>query len=255
MSTHLPISKLTLIGAGPGDPDLITVKGLRALQQADVILYDALVSIEMLSWAKKSAEKIFVGKRKDQHEFKQSEINDLIVLYANQQKHVVRLKGGDPFVFGRGFEELAHARFHGIQVEYIPGITSAIGVAGLSNIPVTHRGTSESFWVLTATCSDGSLAEDIHLAVTSQATIVLLMGMHKLAEIVKLYKLHNRADTPIAIIQQGSTPQEKIGTGIIANIEEVVREKNLSAPAIIIIGNVVNLRAALEVGVTNHQAA
>jgi uroporphyrin-III C-methyltransferase len=252
--TALSVSKLTLIGAGPGDPDLLTLKGLRALKQADVILYDALVNIEMLSWAKKSAEKIFVGKRKDHHEFSQSEINDLIVSYANQHKHVVRLKGGDPFVFGRGFEELAHARLNAIKAEYIPGITSAVGVPGLRNIPVTHRGTSESFWVLTATCSDGSLAEDINLAVTSHATIVLLMGMHKLAEIVKLYKIHNRADTPIAIIQQGSTPQEKIGTGIIATIEGVVRELNLSAPAIIIIGDVVNLQAALEVGVTNHEA-
>jgi uroporphyrin-III C-methyltransferase len=253
MST-IPTSKLTLIGAGPGDPDLITIKGKQVLEQADVVLYDALVNIEMLNWAKDSAEKIFVGKRKDHHEFSQTEINEMIVSFAQQHKHVVRLKGGDPFVFGRGFEELEYAQLHGIPTEYIPGITSAIGVPGLNGIPVTHRGTSESFWVLTATRSDGTLAEDIHIAVKTNATIVLLMGMHKLADIVKLYLQSDKGDMPIAIIQNGSTHHEKIVTGTITTIEEVVRNEKLSAPAIIIIGKVVSLRNTIEGVVSNHEA-
>jgi uroporphyrin-III C-methyltransferase len=251
MST-ISTSKLTLIGAGPGDPDLITVKGMHALKQADVVLYDALVNTELLNWTKKGADKIFVGKRKDHHEFTQTEINEMIVAFAQQHNHVVRLKGGDPFVFGRGFEELAFANFHGIPTEYIPGITSAIGVPGLNGIPVTHRGTSESFWVLTATCSDGALAEDIYTAVKSKATVVLLMGMHKLSEIIRLYQEHDKGDTPIAIIQNGSTSNEKIGIGTIDTIEEIVRTQHLSAPAIIIIGNVVNLRNTIEVELSNY---
>ncbi|MBL7870357.1 MAG: uroporphyrinogen-III C-methyltransferase [Cyclobacteriaceae bacterium] len=250
----IPNSKLTLIGAGPGDPELITVKGKQVLEQADVVLYDALVNLEMLNWTKNSAEKVFVGKRKDHHEFTQTEINEMIVSFAQQRKHVVRLKGGDPFVFGRGFEELAYVQLHGIPTEYIPGITSAIGVPGLNRIPVTHRGTSESFWVLTATRSDGSLTEDIHIAVKTHATTVLLMGMHKLADIVKLYLQNNKGDTPIAIIQNGSTEHEKIGIGTILTIEEVVRTQKLSAPAIIIIGKVVSLRNTIEGVVTNHKA-
>jgi uroporphyrin-III C-methyltransferase len=178
----------------------------------------------------------------------------MIVSFAQQQKHVVRLKGGDPFVFGRGFEELEYAQLHGIPTEYIPGITSAIGVPGLNGIPVTHRGTSESFWVLTATRSDGSLTEEIQIAVKTQTTIVLLMGMHKLSEIVKLYQQHGRAATPIAIIQNGSTQHEKIGTGTIATIEQVVYNQKLAAPAIIIIGNVVNLRSKIE-GLAKTQEA
>lgn len=246
------ICKLTLIGAGPGDPELITVKGLQALKKADVVLYDALVNVDLLNWTKKRVEKIFVGKRKDHHEFSQAEINEMIVSFAQQHKLVVRLKGGDPFVFGRGFEELEYAQLHGIPTEYIPGITSAIGVPGLNGIPVTHRGTSESFWVLTATRSDGALTEDIHIAMKTNATLVLLMGMHKLAEIVKLYLQNDKGDTPIAIIQNGSTQHEKVGTGTMATIEEVVRIKNLSAPAIIIIGNVVSLRSTIEVA-ANHE--
>ncbi len=254
MSTEIPTAKLTIVGAGPGNPDLITVKGKQALEQADVVLYDALVNIDMLNWVKESAEKIFVGKRKGHHEFSQAEINELIVSLAQNGKHVVRLKGGDPFVFGRGFEELEYAQLHGIPTEYIPGITSAIAVPGLSEIPVTHRGTSESFWVLTATRSDGTLTGDIQIAVKTNATVVLLMGMHKLAEIVKLYQQNKKADTPIAIIQNGSTQHEKTGIGTIATIEEIVRTQNLSAPAIIIIGDVVSLRNTIEVAMTNHEA-
>ena len=172
--------KLTLVGAGPGDPDLITVKGMKAIASADVILYDALVDKDLLNYAKTDAIKIFVGKRGGKRSIKQEQINLLIVKYAYQYGSVVRLKGGDPFVFGRGHEELEYAENFGILTEIIPGITSAISVPALQGIPVTRRGISESFWVITGSTKEGRLSKDIELAAQSTATIVVLMGMNKL---------------------------------------------------------------------------
>src|SRR5690349_2015813 len=147
--------KLTLVGAGPGDPDLISVKGIRVLQSADVVLYDALVNEELLHYVPEEAPRIYVGKRLGQHEFTQTKINELIVVMANLHGHVVRLKGGDPFVFGRGQEEIAFARQHGLETAIVPGISSSIAVPELQGIPITSRGISESFWVLTGTTKTG----------------------------------------------------------------------------------------------------
>ncbi len=237
--------KLTLVGAGPGDPDLITVKGMKAIASADVILYDALVDKDLLNYAKTDAIKIFVGKRGGKRSIKQEQINLLIVKYAYQYGNVVRLKGGDPFVFGRGHEELEYAENFGILTEIIPGITSAISVPALQGIPLTRRGISESFWVITGSTKESKLSKDLELAAQSTATIVVLMGMNKLPEIVNLYKTMGISETPVGIIQNGSTPTEVAGFGTMDNIIEIVSEKNIDSPAIIVIGKVVETHPEL----------
>jgi len=237
----LKTPKLTLVGAGPGNAELITIKGLKAIQSADAILYDALVNTDLLEQAPKGIPLVFVGKRKGIHSFTQEQINELIVEHAQKYGNVIRLKGGDPFVFGRGFEEILHAQKFNIQTEYIPGISSSIGVLGLHNIPVTHRGSSESFWVITGTTSNKELSEDIKLAAKSTATVVILMGLTKLEEIVAIYKENGEQNKPVAVIQKGSSPNENIALGTINTIIEAVNKKQISPPAIIVIGNVVML--------------
>jgi len=231
--------KLTLVGAGPGDPDLLTIKGAKALAEADVVLYDALINIKLLDYASKSAIKIFVGKRKGNHSYSQDEINDLIVDKALSHGNVVRLKGGDPFIFGRGSEEMDHANAFGVQCEIVPGISSSVAVPAYQGISLTKRGVSESFWVITGTTSARKLSQDIALAAQSSATIVILMGMSKLSEIVSIFKGNDKGDTATAIIQNGTMINETIGIGTINSIEAVVENKKLSNPAIIVIGEVV----------------
>lgn len=233
--------KLTVVGAGPGDPELITVKAINALSEADVILYDALVNPELLKYAPVEAKKIFVGKRKNRHEFSQEEINELIVENALNYGRVVRLKGGDPFVFGRGSEELAYAEAFNIDTEIVPGISSSIGVPGHNGIPVTHRGISESFWVITGTTQSGSISPDIYSAAKSNATIVVLMGLSKINTIVKAFIHEGKENLPVAVIQNGTLNSEKIALGTISTIEEEIKEQYIKAPAIIIIGEVVKL--------------
>ena len=213
-------SKLTLVGAGPGDSELITLKGIKALQSADVVLYDALANDSLLEYAPKKAIKINVGKRKG---------------------HVVRLKGGDPFIFGRGYEELEHAKAFGILAEVIPGVSSSIGIAATVQIPITHRDIARSFWVFTGHTSDGSLPKDLELAAQSSATVVVLMGMGKLAEIAAIFEKHGKANLPVAIIQNGTTGEQKSVFGKIKDIVEKVNESKISNPAVIIVGDVVGL--------------
>jgi uroporphyrin-III C-methyltransferase len=230
--------KLSLVGAGPGNPKLISIAGVEALMSANVVLYDALVSKELLKYAP-TAEKIFVGKRKSKHYKTQDEIHQLIVEKANTKGHVVRLKGGDPFVFGRGAEELEVAKLFGIPHEIIPGISSATSVPSAAGISLTKRGVAQSFWVLTGTTSQGKLSKDIQLAAQSSATLVILMGISKLDQIVGEFKLLRKSDMPVAIIQEGYTEHEKFTAGHIYDISEIVREKGVSNPAIIVIGEVV----------------
>lgn len=239
MSKEIIEPKITLVGAGPGDPDLITIKGINAISEADVILYDALVNPELLKYAPIGSKKIYVGKREGQHTFTQQQINTLLVDYAITHGHVVRLKGGDPFVFGRGAEELEYAELFNIETAIVPGISSSIGVPGLQRIPVTHRGITESFWVLTGTNSEGKLPVDFHLAAQSGATIVVLMGLNKLKEIAAVFQKYDRGATPVAVIQDGSLPTENIAVGSIDTIEEAVRIEGIRSPAIIVIGEVV----------------
>jgi len=231
--------KVTLIGAGPGDPDLITVKGVKALKKADVILYDALINRELLEYAQTNAKLIFVGKRKDFHRYSQDEINELIVKNAFEFGNVVRLKGGDPFIFGRGSEEVEYIESFGIETEVISGISSSMAVPASQGISLTKRGVAESFWVITGTASERKLSQDVYLAAQSTATVVILMGMSKLNEIVSIFQQFEKGDIPTAIIQNGTTKNEKLGLGTIDSIVEVVERKELSAPAIIVIGEVV----------------
>ncbi|MFT6836791.1 MAG: uroporphyrin-III C-methyltransferase [Sediminicola sp.] len=236
--------KLTVVGAGPGDVELITLKAIKALASADVVLYDALVDPKLLAYAKHS-EHIFVGKRKGCYAYLQQQINELIVSRAHSHGHVVRLKGGDPFVFGRGAEEMEYAAQAGLAVAMVPGISSCVAVPASQNIPVTKRGAAESFWVITGTTKDHRLSTDVALAAKSNATVVILMGMSKLSAIVDLFKQEGKSELPIAIIQNGTREYEKVGVASIATIEAEVARQDLANPAIIIIGEVVKHRATI----------
>jgi len=237
MKNNLPF--VTLVGAGPGDPDLITLKGVNAIKEADVILYDALVNESLLAYAKDSCVKIYVGKRAEQLSTSQDQINKLLVDYALTYGHVVRLKGGDPFVFGRGGEELDYVHQFDIPTRVIPGISSSVGLTGLQQIPLTYRGISESFWVITGSTSDGRLSDDLHTAVHTKATVVVLMGYSKLKQIVALYQENGRGDLPIALIQNGSLENERIALGTIDTILAEVQKNLVGIPAIIVLGEVV----------------
>jgi uroporphyrin-III C-methyltransferase len=231
--------KVTLVGAGPGDPELITLKGVLALNQADVVLYDALIDPVLLNHAPESAIKIFVGKRVGRHSQPQEDTNQLCVSLAKKHGHIVRLKGGDPFVFGRGAEEIEYIESFGIPTQLIPGITSAIAVPASAGIPVTMRGVAESFWVVTGTTSADELSADLALAAQSTATVVILMGTKKLPEIVAIYEKAGKRNMPIAIIQSGTTREEQITAGYIADISQKAKDAKVEAPAIIIVGEVV----------------
>jgi uroporphyrin-III C-methyltransferase len=231
---------VTLVGAGPGDPDLITLKGIKAIKDADVILYDALVNGEILEFAKPSATKIYVGKRAEQLSTSQDYINKLMVDYALTHGHVVRLKGGDPFVFGRGGEELDYIRQYDIETAVVPGISSSVGLTGLQQIPLTYRGISESFWVITGSTSDGRLSNDLYSAVKTNATVVVLMGYSKLKQIITLYQENGKGNLPIALIQNGSLPNERIAVATIDTILDEAQKNLLGVPAIIVLGEVVS---------------
>jgi len=241
----VPDPFLSLVGAGPGDPEMITLKAINIIRQADVILYDALVNESLLSYAKPGAVIQFVGKRYGCHALSQQEINHLIVEMARAYGHVVRLKGGDPFVFGRAVEEIKVARQEGIGVAIVPGISSAVAVPSSLMIPLTCKGVAESFWVTTGTTSSGDISKDIALAAQSTATVVILMAMSKLEAIMEIFTMHGRAETPVAIIQDGTTPQEKMVTGCVKDIVWRARNAGMGNPAIIVVGEVVNLQVLL----------
>jgi len=231
--------KVTLVGAGPGDPDLLTLKGAKALAEANVVLYDALANEEILAYAPKKAIRIFVGKKLGNHTYTQDQINQLIVDNALTYGNVVRLKGGDPFIFGRGSEEIEFIESFGIETVVVPGISSVVAVPASQGISITKRGVSESFWAITGTTSDRKLSSDVALAAQSSATVVILMGMHKLPQIIDLFQKESKGDLPVAIIQNGTTSEEKVGVGTVNSILEIVKEKKLSSPAIIVLGEVV----------------
>ncbi len=238
---------LFLVGAGPGDPELITLKAIKVLEAADVILYDALANEELLNYAKKGAVKEFVGKRFGCHALSQQEINDRIIMYGTKNKNIVRLKGGDPFVFGRAQEEIEAATTAGFDIAIIPGISSAIAVPASKMIPLTCRGINESFWVTTGTTQSGEISSDIKLAAQSSATVVILMAMSKLEPIMEIFAQYGKSETPVAIIQDGTTTKEKMVTGKVRDIAFRSQYAGLTNPAIIIIGEVVNLAAVLQI--------
>ncbi|GAB3795696.1 uroporphyrinogen-III C-methyltransferase [Spirosoma humi] len=233
--------KLTLVGAGPGDGELITLKGVRALRQADVVLYDDLANHTLLDFAPEQALKIYVGKRAGQASFTQEEINELIVRCAQEHGHVVRLKGGDPYVFGRGFEECEYVRQYAIDCEVVPGVSSSIAAPASQGIPVTSRGVSESFWVITGTTRNGELSDDLYLAAQSKATIVVLMGMRKVKEICTIFCTAGRGHLPMAIVQNGTRADEQCVIGQVWNMPQLAAEQGVGAPAVLVIGEVVSL--------------
>ena len=234
--------RLTVVGAGIGDPDLITVKAIKALQTADVVLYDALVNESLLDYAPAIATRIYVGKRRGAKAYTQDEINERIVAYAKCCGHVVRLKGGDPFVFGRGLEEMQFAQLHNLETAYVPGISSAIAGAGASGIAVTLRGASRSFWTITATTDTGDLNPEIYQAARTEATVVILMGLSKIAEIAAAFQAEGKSDLPVAVIQNASLIEQQEVFGTVADIAEKIGQGKLGSPAVIILGEVVRHR-------------
>lgn len=232
-------ARLTLVGAGPGDPELISLKAVKALQQADAILYDALAAPELLGYAKKGCKLINVGKRKGKVSASQHDINALIVTTAYQYNNVVRLKGGDPFVFGRGHEEWEHAAQHGIEVEYIPGISSSIAAPASVGIPLTKRGVNQSFWVITGTLASGEISDDLKLAAQSSATVIVLMGMTHLNKIAAMFGEARSGNEPFAVIQNATLKNQKFVRGSASTIVELAAKHELNTPAVIVIGKVV----------------
>lgn len=233
--------RLTLIGAGPGDPELITLKAVKALEKADVVLYDALANETLLNYAANAAIKQHTGKRFGCHTLSQQEINSLIVEYSYRFSNIVRLKGGDPFVFGRAQEELDAASEAGMYTEVIPGISSALAVPASYMIPLTCRGISESFWVVTGTTRTGEISPDIYHAARSNATTVILMAMSKLDIITEIFMGLGKHETPVAIIQSGTTESAKMITGTVKDIFFRAAHAQITNPAVIVIGDVVNL--------------
>lgn len=238
-----------IVGAGPGDPELITMKAFNVIKRADVILYDNLSNKELLKFAPKSCKMLYVGKKPYTCYTQQEEINRLIVEHTKTHRVIVRLKGGDPYIFGRGFEELLFAEAHGIKVNYIPGISSMQG-AGFVDIPLTHRGISESVWMITATKKDGSLSNDLKCAMKSAATVVIYMGMKKMDEISDSYIKNGLGATPAAIIQHATLPQQRQVICEVKDLNKAAQDQGLGYPAIIIIGNVVKAREYIYS--TNH---
>lgn len=239
------MGKVYLTGAGPGDIELLTVKALRLVKKADVIIYDRLANPDILKEAKDGCELVYVGKEDSHHTLPQEEINE--VIYQNALKHecVIRLKGGDPFVFGRGGEEAIYLKERGIGFEFIPGITSAIAVPEYAGIPVTHRGVTVSFRVVTGHESSNKDHSQIPWEnYKTDDTIVFLMGLHRLKKIAsKLIEIGKPKDYPIAVISRGTTKDEKTVVGTLENIYE--KAKDLPTPALMIVGEVVNLREQL----------
>ncbi len=235
------INKLLIVGSGPGDVQLLTIKAYQAIKNSDILLFDNLVSDEILEITPKNCKKIYVGKHPYGKHTPQEDINQLILYYCSRYSKVVRLKGGDPYIFGRGFEEWLYATTLGIDVEYIPGISSMQG-AGMNNIPLTHRGTSEGVWVITGTKSDGQISADITLAAQSQSTVVIYMGMGKLTEISRTYVLHGHGQRPAAIIENASRSNQRIVTCPVKDLQKTSTQAGMSHPAIIVIGEVVNLQ-------------
>ena len=234
--------KVWLVGAGPGDPGLMTVKGMQCLRQADAVVYDRLVNPLLLQETAAGCLLIDVGKRADHHPIPQDRINAILIEQAGLGRNVVRLKGGDPFVFGRGGEEAEALVKSGISCEVIPGITSAIGGLARAGIPVTHRDFASSFHVITGHLRDGKDPHDWQLLAQLEGTLVILMGMSRLAEICRQLMRHGRdADTPAAVVMNASHPDQRMVLATLATLARQSEQAGLRAPALIVIGAVASL--------------
>ncbi len=242
------MGKVYLTGAGPGDIELLTLKALRVVREADVIIYDRLANPAILDEAKDGCAFVYVGKEDGRHTLPQEQINEVIYQNALEHATVVRLKGGDPLVFGRGGEEAAYLKERGIGYEFIPGITSAVSVPAYAGIPVTHRGVAVSFRVVTGHETPNKETSQVDWeSMKADETIVFLMGLHNLRNIAKnLVRVGRAASTPCAVISRGTTPQQRTVTGTLEDIAQKVKEAALPTPALIVVGNVVSLRPQLE---------
>ena len=235
-----------LVGAGPGDPDLLTFRALRLMQQADIALYDRLIHPSIIDLIRRDAKKIYVGKQRDNHELRQEEINDLLVKYARKGYRVLRLKGGDPFIFGRGGEEIDSLVDENISFQVVPGITSASGCSAYSGIPLTHRDYAQSCIFVTGHLRKGKLELNWEKLIQPNQTIVFYMGLVSIDIICnELIKHGLNSSTPCALIQQGTTPDQKVYISTLESMGDVVKKEKPSAPTIFIIGNVVTLRNKL----------
>lgn len=242
------MGKIWLVGAGPGDPDLITVKGLRLIEQADVVLYDRLISEELLTHVKRGAELIYGGKRPDYHHLQQDEINELLVEHAKLGKQVVRLKGGDPFIFGRGGEEAQAAVAAGVDFEVVPGITAGIAASAYAGIPVTHRDYSASYAIVTGHRKDDADDTDRwHALAKGIDTLTIYMGIKNITHIKTQLITHGKSPaTPVAVIHWGTTDRQVTVTGTLGEIDRVITEGGITNPSIIVIGEVVRLHDELQ---------
>ena len=236
--------RVYLVGAGPGDPDLITLKGLRCIRKADVLVYDRLISLSLLDEAPIQVERVFVGKEPGCHSMKQEEINALLIKHARQGRLVVRLKGGDPFIFGRGGEEALALARAGIPFEVVPGVSSAVAVPAYAGIPVTHRNCASAVTIVTGHEDTAHTSSSVNWEMLARldSTLVILMGVTTLPYITQRL-LHGdlHPDTPAAVIQQGTVPQQRVITDTLVNIAEHAKTAGIKSPAVVVIGAVVAL--------------
>lgn len=240
--------KVYLVGAGPGDPELVTIKGMELIRKADCIVYDRLLSPELLGYTRADCECIYVGKEDRHHTLPQEEINELLVEKAKRYHCVVRLKGGDPYVFGRGAEEALYLREHGVSFVVVPGVSSSIAGAAYAGIPVTHRGLATGFRVITAHNRKDEMPDmDFTSMLDVNETLVFLMGLSKVEEIAKgLLSAGRKADTPVAVIAHATLMSQQVCVGTLCDIAQKVGERQLTSPAIIVVGDVVQLHTALQ---------
>lgn len=238
--------EVILVGGGPGDPELLTIKALRALESADVVVYDALVSPEIVQMARPQAERIYVGKRCANHALTQPEINALLVRLAQAGKRVVRLKGGDPFVFGRGGEEVEELAAHGIPFRVIPGVTAAAGVGACAGIPLTHRDHAQALVLVTGHRKDDRLDLDWEALARPRQTVVVYMGLQTLPLLCEKLVAHGLpASTPVAVVEKGTTPEQRVVTGTLSDITTRARSEGIRPPTLVIVGEVVKLQSKL----------